>query len=154
MWLPAFKKIRRISGNNRSDSFMGSDLSYEDMATRQLDHYKHTIISKEIYQNITCYKLQYIPKENTNTEYGQHISLIDSTLLVPLKEQSYDKSNKLIKEKIFTYKLINGYQILIEITVENVQKNHMTNLVFNNIELNTGISNKIFHERYLKRMPK
>ncbi|MEE8334811.1 MAG: outer membrane lipoprotein-sorting protein, partial [Candidatus Neomarinimicrobiota bacterium] len=34
MWLPAFKKIRRISAKKKGDSFMGSDLSYEDMTSR------------------------------------------------------------------------------------------------------------------------
>jgi hypothetical protein len=33
MWLPAFKKVRRISAKKKGDSFMGSDLSYEDMST-------------------------------------------------------------------------------------------------------------------------
>ena len=31
MWLPGFNKHRRIQSQNKSDSFMGSDLSYEDM---------------------------------------------------------------------------------------------------------------------------
>ena len=39
MWLPAFKKVRRISSKKKGDSFMGSDLSYEDLSNRELnDH--------------------------------------------------------------------------------------------------------------------
>ena len=37
MWLPAFKKVRRISSKKRGDSFMGSDLNYEDISSRELD---------------------------------------------------------------------------------------------------------------------
>ena len=37
MWLPAFKKVRRISSKKKSDSFMGSDLSFEDLSNRRLN---------------------------------------------------------------------------------------------------------------------
>ena len=37
MWLPAFKKVRRISSKKKGDAFMGSDLSYEDLSSRNLD---------------------------------------------------------------------------------------------------------------------
>ena len=39
MWLPAFKKVRRITAKKKGDSFMGSDLSFEDLSTRVLDDY-------------------------------------------------------------------------------------------------------------------
>ena len=39
MWLPDFKKIRRISSKRRGDSFMASDLSYEDLASREIEKY-------------------------------------------------------------------------------------------------------------------
>ena len=37
MWLPAFKKVRRISSKKKGDAFMGSDLSYEDLSSRGLN---------------------------------------------------------------------------------------------------------------------
>ena len=41
IWLPAFNKIRRINANRMSESFMGSDLSYEDMTSRSPVSYTH-----------------------------------------------------------------------------------------------------------------
>ena len=154
MWLPAFKKIRRISASKRSDSFMGSDMSYEDMSTRQSNEFKFKIIGSEIFKDASCYLLESKPKEHIRTEYSQHITWVDSTLFVPLKEESYDKMGKIIKEKYFTYTVINEYQILTEIQVTNIQKNHSTTLTFNNIELDRGVEDSYFHERYLKRLPK
>ena len=43
LWLPAFKKIRRISSKKKADSFMGSDLSYEDMTSRPINDYNFLI---------------------------------------------------------------------------------------------------------------
>ena len=154
MWLPAFKKIRRISAKKRSDSFMGSDMSYEDMSSRQLDEFIFTLIGQEVYDSISCYLLKSIPKGNIRTEYSQHITWIDSTLLIPLKEESYDKSGQLLKEKYFSYTIIKEYQILSKVHVTNIQKNHSTTLNFENIELDTGVEDNLFHERYLNRLPK
>ena len=154
MWLPAFKKIRRISAKKRSDSFMGSDMSYEDMSSRQLDEFKFTLIGQEVYDSISCHLLESIPTEHMRTEYSRHITWVDSTFLIPIKEESFDKSGQLLKEKYFSYTIIKGYQILTKIHVTNIQKNHSTTLNFENIELDTGVKDDLFHERHLKRLPK
>ncbi len=154
MWLPAFKKIRRISTKKRSDSFMGSDMSYEDMSSRQLDEFKFILIGQEVYDSIACHLLESIPREHMRTEYSRHITWVDSTLLIPIKEESFDKSGQLLKEKYFSYTIIKEYQILTKVHVTNRQKNHSTTLNFENIELDTGVKDDLFHERNLKRLPK
>ena len=154
IWLPAFKKIRRISAKKRSDSFMGSDMSYEDLSSRQLDEFNFSLKGQEIYDGISCHLLESLPKEHIRTEYTRHVTWVDSTLLISLKEESYDKSGKLLKEKYFSYTNINKYQILTKVHVTNIQKNHSTTLNFENIELDTGVTDDLFHERYLKRIPK
>jgi hypothetical protein len=154
MWLPAFKKIRRISAKKRSDSFMGSDMSYEDMSSRQLDEFKFILIGQEVHDSIACHLLESIPREHMHTEYSRHITWVDSTLLIPIKEESFDKSGQLLKEKYFSYTIIKEYQILTIVHVTNRQKNHSTTLNFENIELDTGVKDDLFHERNLKRLPK
>ena len=154
IWLPAFKKIRRISAKKRSDSFMGSDMSYEDLSSRQLDEFNFFLKGQEVYEGTSCHLLESIPKEHIRTEYTRHVTWVDSTLLIPLKEESYDKSGQLLKEKYFSYTIIKKYQILTKVHVTNIQKNHSTTLHFENIELDTGLSDDLFHERYLKQLPK
>jgi len=154
MWLPAFKKVRRISAQKRSDRFMGSDMSYEDMSSRRLGEFKFTIIGQEDYDSIACHLLESIPKEHIRTEYSRHITWVDSTFLIPLKEESYDKSGSLLKKKYFSYTIIKEYQILTKVYVVNIQKNHSTTLNFEKIKLDTGVDDNLFHERYLKRLPK
>jgi len=154
IWLPSFKKIRRISAKKRSDSFMGSDMSYEDLSSRQLDEYIFTLIGQQVYDSISCYLLESIPKERIRSEYSRHITWVDPTLLIPLKEESYDKSGIILKAKYFAYEKMAIYQILKEIHVTNVQKNHSTHLKFENIEIDTGVKDELFHERHLKRLPK
>jgi hypothetical protein len=58
MWLPAFNKIRRISSKKKGDSFMGSDLSYEDMTSRDLDENEFVRLTTRRWteKSATCWK--------------------------------------------------------------------------------------------------
>ena len=153
IWLPAFGRVKRIAARKRSDNFMGSDMSYEDMSSRQLNEYIFKNIGDNFYDSTLCHLLESTPKKNIKTEYSRHLTWIHPDLFLPLKEESYDKNGNLLKEKYYNYHHINNYDVLSEIHVINVQTNHSTNLKFENIELDTGIKDKIFHEMYLKRMP-
>ena len=61
LWLPNFKKVRRISSRKKSESFMGSDMSYEDMTSRNMDEYTYSISGEDIINNVDCYILESIP---------------------------------------------------------------------------------------------
>ena len=154
MWLPAFKKVRRISSKKRSDSFMGSDMSYEDMTNRELDEYTYKLLREETMEEQNYYVLVIIPKPDLQTEYSKHISRITKDYLLPIKEESFDNSGNLLKEKNIEFVKIKDYHIMEKITVKNVQKNHQTILTFGNIELDTGVKDKLFQEKNLKRLPR
>ena len=154
IWLPAFKKVRRISSKKKSDSFMGSDMSYEDMASRQIDEYNFAILGNEPIGEISCQILESKSRKGIRSEYGRHLSWVDPERLVILQEESFDKAGALLKEKFYTYKLIKDYTILTEIRVTNVQNNHATQLRFENIELDTNVEDNLFQEKNLKRIPK
>ena len=153
LWLPNFKKIRRISSKKKSESFMGSDMSYEDMTSRNIDEYTYSILGSEKIDNVDCYILESVPS-GIKTEYSKHISWITKDMHLPVKEESFDKKGELLKSKSIIYQQIEEYSIMIELHVKNVQRNHQTILKFDNIEVDSGIKDNIFHEKNLKRMPK
>ena len=154
IYLPAFKKVRRISSKKKSDSFMGSDLSYEDMSNRNIEDNTYKLLSNEFINNEECYVLEITPKSNIQTEYSKHITWVTKNEILPIKEQSYDKSGELLKEKQFHFSKIDTYYISNTIKVINIQNNHTTILTFKDVSINTNIQDKIFHEKNLKRILK
>ena len=157
MWLPAFKKFRRISSQKKSDSFMGSDLSFEDMTNREVNDYQYKILNNnascfENDQINNCYILESVPNDK-NSEYSKHISWIDEASYLSYKEESYDKEDKLLKKKTIKYSVIDNYSIMDELFVENVQKNHSTLLKVSEIKINLGFKDDMFHTKTIKRMP-
>ncbi|MCH7731004.1 MAG: outer membrane lipoprotein-sorting protein [Candidatus Marinimicrobia bacterium] len=154
LWLPAFKKVRRIASKQKGDSFMGSDLSYEDMTNRELDEYFYKLLGQEEIQNQDCYILESIPKPEVKSTYSRHVTWVTKKDYNIVKEESYDRTGRLFKTKLFKQQNIKNYIVLKEIFVENVIKRHSTLLTFDNIEVDTGIEDSQFQEKYLKRLPK
>lgn len=153
MWLPAFKKIRRISSKKKGDSFMGSDLSYEDLYTREINVYIFKLLREEKLNEELCYVLESIPNKDLKSDYSKHISWISKEKLIPLKEESFNKKGVLQKKKTFSYKQILNYWIAEKIVVLNVETEYSTIVTMENIEINSNVQDNIFHEKNLKRLP-
>ena len=154
LWLPAFNKVRRISSSQKSDSFMGSDMSYEDMTSRALDEYSYELIGEESLDDLLCYKLEITPKPEAGSNYSKFITWISKDEYLTLQEESYDKSGRLEKVRSIKYAEQKGYIVPNEIYVKNVQNNHSTLLTFEELKLDTGIENNLFQEKNLKRLPR
>lgn len=154
LWLPAFNKVRRISSKQKADSFMGSDMSYEDMTSRELNEYTYKLTGSEMIDSTEYYILESTPKPELESTYSKHIAWVSKSDYLVVKEESYDNSGRLLKVKSLVYKRLKGYDVPEEMYVENVQKNHNTSLTFDQIEVDTDVSDKLFQEKNLKRIPR
>lgn len=154
LWLPAFKKVRRISSKKKADSFMGSDLSYEDMTSRELDEYTYELIGEKTVDGIDCHILQSTPKKGVTRTYKRFVTYVSKVDLVAILDEAYDTRDKLLKRRVMKYSKNKSYDLPAEIYVENVQKKTNTRLTFSKQEVDTGIKADLFQEKNLKRMPK
>ena len=154
MWLPAFKKVRRISAKKRGDSFMGSDLSFEDLSNRDLSGNNFNRLENQSVGEKECYVLETIPKIELKSSYSKHISYIEKNTLNIVKELSFDKRGELKKEKYFSYVRLDNYQILKRVFVKDVMMQHTTEILFSKISVDQNIQEDLFHEKNLKRIPR
>ena len=154
MWLPAFKKVRRISSKKKGDAFMGSDLSYEDLSSRNLDENEYNRLDDEIVNGKDCYVLEITPGKEANSSYSKHVSWIEKASLVGVKEESYDKRGRVEKVKEFTFQILKDYHVIKRVFVKDVQKNHTTEVTFSDVQVDSGIDKNLFQEKNLKRLPR
>ena len=64
LYLPAMKKTRRISGkSSKTDYFMGSDFTYDDMSSRNVDEETHTLLREEMVGGQKCWVVQSVPND-------------------------------------------------------------------------------------------
>ena len=94
LYLPAMKKTRCISGSSaKKDYFMGSDFTYDDMGSRNVDEDTHNLIGEETVDGHKCWKLESTPKDSRDI-YSKKIAWIRQDCLIPVKVEFYDKIGK------------------------------------------------------------
>ena len=71
-----------------------------------------------------------------------------------VKEESFDKRGELKKKKKYHFTDLKGYHVMQRVFVEDVQKQHSTEITFTDIEVDSGIDEKLFQEKNLKRLPR
>ena len=62
LFLPALRKTKRIAAGDKSSSFMGSDLNYSDMTSRDLDQYDYTLMKETEVNGQKVWQIKAVPK--------------------------------------------------------------------------------------------
>ncbi len=91
-------RIISISGHLLRQSVMGSDLSYEDMTdnSSMIDNYEAKVLGDEVILGRKCWILELIAKNKKIAYYSRKI-WVDIERLLPIKEERFAKSGKLLK---------------------------------------------------------
>jgi outer membrane lipoprotein-sorting protein len=99
IFLPGVGKVRRIAASEGSGSFVGTDLSYDDVSSqdRNVDLDTHKILREEKFKNAECYVIESTPKDS-GYQYSKMISYIDKANFVNYKIELYDKRGNQVKE--------------------------------------------------------
>jgi outer membrane lipoprotein-sorting protein len=151
IFLPALKKVKRISSESSSDYFMGSDFTYDDLGDRHPNEDTHKILRLEQFREESCYVVESISK-NEDYMYSKTITWIIKDKWIGLKKEFYDEDGDLLK--ILTnekYEKIKNYWVIIESIMKNLQNKHRTEMKLENLKLDKGISDRKFSERMMKR---
>lgn len=151
IYLPALKKTKRISSDSKSDSFMGSDFTYDDLGDRKLDDDSHKLLREEKVNDKACYVVESVSKDE-DYMYSKTVTWIRKDNFIGVKKEFYDEDEDLFK--ILTIKKvekISGFWIITHSEMKNVQKNHKTNMVLSNVQVNSGVSASKFTERIMMR---
>ncbi len=151
IYLPALKRVKRISSDSKSDYFMGSDFTYDDLGDRKLNADNHKLLREEIINGKACYVVESISKDE-DYMYSKTITWIDKSNFVGVKKEFYDEVEELLK--ILTIKKveeISGFYVITNSEMKNVQKNHKTTMILSGVKVNTGVSASKFSERIMTR---
>jgi outer membrane lipoprotein-sorting protein len=151
IYLPALKKVKRISSDSKSDYFMGSDFTYDDLGDRKLDADTHKLLHEENIEGHDCYVVESVSKDE-DYMYSKTVTWIRKDNFVGVKKEFYDEDGELLKTlHIKEVKKISGFWIITHSEMENVQNNHKTVMQLSNIKINTGVPASKFTERMMMR---
>lgn len=154
LYLPALKRVKRISARNKSGPFMGSEFSYEDLIGREVEKYSYKYLGQEILDGNKCFVVERYPKDRKNSGYSRIVSWVDQDEYRVWKEDYYDRKNRFLKTLT-----IREYRLSMEtfwkahwMRMVNHQKGKETDLLWSNFIFGTGLSDSDFDQNSLKRV--
>jgi len=158
LYLPALKRVKRISSANRSGSFMGSEFAYEDLSSEEVEKYTYRWIRDEPcpgddYPALTCFVVERYPVD-TKSGYTRQAVWIDQQAYRTLRIEYYDRKRSLLKTLSvadFTQYLDRFWRPNAMLMV-NHQTGKRTRLVWRTQALQTGLDAGDFTTASLKRV--
>lgn len=153
LYLPALKRVKRIAAANRSGSFMGSEFTYEDLLSDEVEKFDYRWLRDEPCALGDCFVLARRPRY-PDSGYSRQIVWIDKGEYRTVKIDFYDLDGELQKTLTFAdYRQYLGrFWRAQELTMVNYQTQKQTLLSFDDYELDTGLTDQDFDPSALDRL--
>tara|TARA_R110001583_G_scaffold175692_1_gene330335 strand:+ start:3477 stop:6656 length:3180 start_codon:yes stop_codon:yes gene_type:complete len=162
LYLPALRKVRRISSSDRGDYFLGTDFTYEDMKKagkiEKQDFDYQTLGEEEIEINekkIQTYKVAVTAKsKDIAKELGFSRSVIwvnpDNWIIV--KSDYWDIKDRYLKTYTATnISQVDGIWTKHQLDIINHKTGHSSRFEFYNVDYSTAVPDEVFTRRTLER---
>ena len=152
LYLPALKRVKRISSNNKSGPFMGSEFSYEDLSSQEVQKYTYKYLRDEKVDGRDCFVVERVPAY-AHSGYTRLVTWLDKEMYRPLKIEFYDRKKALLKTLTYDgYKQYEGaFWRPDHMSVVNHQTNKSTELFWKDYHFKTGLTDRDFDRNSLKR---
>jgi len=153
LFLPALKRVKRISSKNKSGPFMGSEFAFEDISSQEVDKYTYTYLGDETVNGVNAHKVEAVPTYK-HSGYTRLINYIDVERLIPVKVEYFDRKNSALKTlTVSDYEQHLGkYWRAGKMEMQNHQTGKSTILSWTDYKFQSGLTDKGFSSNSLKRL--
>ena len=153
LYLPALKRVKRISSRNKSGPFVGSEFAFEDFTASELNKFSYTYLQQEACGELLCDVVERIPRYE-NSGYTKQLAWVDTTDYQIRKIEFYDRRGSLLKELKFEdyRKYGDSYWRSHRLIMRNLQTNKSTDLVYGEYTFGVGLTDNDFVKGRLARL--
>ncbi len=155
LYLPALRRVKKITASGKGGNFMSSDFTYYDMGKPKLNDWTYKRLPDATVDGHPCFVVEAraaSPKIAKETGYSKIVRWIRKDTFTTLKAVFYDRDGK--KWKVLTVpevQKINGVWFSTVMVMHDVQIDHTSKMEFKNLKINTGVPARFFTTRYLQR---
>lgn len=153
LYLPALKRVKRISSRNKSGSFVGSEFSYEDIASQEVEKYGYKYLRDDRLYDLDCFVFERYPVDRKNSGYRRQVTWMDKSEYRIQKVDYYDRKDSLLKTLTASdYRQYqNKFWRAHKMEMVNHQNGKSTILEWTNFDFDTGLTPRDFSKNGLKR---
>ena len=152
LYLPALKRVKRISSKNKSGPFVGSEFAYEDLLAQEVEKYDYKFLREEKCGDLDCFVVESYPLYK-NSGYTKLIVWWDKDEYRVQKIDFYDRKDSLLKTLNYTgYQQYNSkFWRADKLSMVNHQTGKSTDIIIDDWEFGVGQSENEFTPARLKR---
>ena len=148
LFLPKLKTAKRIESRAKTQRFMNTEFSYEDLESFNQSDEQYFLKDEENLNDQHCYIVEVIG--HTQTQYKRRLVWIDSQTWLLRKVEFYDKNNKLLKVlTISEYQSFENYNFSTKLIMKNIQTGSQTVMDVSDIKYNIDLPDSHFTKESL-----
>lgn len=153
LYLPALKRVKRISSASKSGPFVGSEFAFEDFTATELNKFTYAYIGDDVVDGLNVYVVDRVPRYE-NSGYTRQRSYIDTEHYQVRKIEFFDRKESLLKTLLLLdYKLYEGQFWRAHLfRMENHQTGKGTDISYEAYEFKTGLGVSDFGQGKLKQI--
>ena len=161
LFLPAIRNARRISPGRKTDRFMGTEITFEDLSgylSEALEKYQYNYIGEKEREGQLCHVIEAIPtdaEEQKNSGYSKRVLWITKDKLITIYTSFFDKNGTLAKEyTAWDIKQVPNSSRYrpFSARMKNLLTGNATEIIYSEIKIDSGISEDIFTKQYLETL--
>ena len=152
LYLPALKRVKRISSSNKSGPFMGSEFAYEDISSQEVEEYTYRFLREEAVAGQQAWVIERIPT-HPKSGYKRQEVYFDQTEYRTLKVVYYDRKGDLLKtlEQSDFEQYLDQYWRPLRMSMVNHQTGKSTELIWSDFQFRNEYSDADFDRASLAR---
>ena len=152
LYLPALKRVKRISSSNKSGPYLGSEYAFEDLTSFEISKYKYKYLKDDTLDGKACFVVELYPQYQ-HSGYTRQVVWIEKERYIPLKTDYYDRKNALLKTLVNKdyQQYLEQYWRADEMLMVNHQNGKSTVLLWGNFKFRNNFSDRDFDRNSLKR---
>jgi len=157
LYLPALGRVRRIAGEEKQDSFVGSDFTYEDIGGRELTDYVYAILDSAATWTDPggrvwpAWTLDSRAKD-PNANYPRVVSTVLKDVFVVVAADNFNARNEVVKTfQVRKLEQVTGIWTALELAMQNLRDRTRTEMSVTRVEYNVGLREADFTRRTLEQ---
>ena len=152
LFLPALKRVKRISSANKSGPFVGSEFAFEDFTALELNKYNYIWLREEEYGGFSTDVIERSPRYE-NSGYTRQVSWVDRDVYQVRKVEFYDRRGDLLKTlTLADYRNYDGVWRSQRMEMVNHQTGKSTDLIYGEYRFGVGLKDNDFVKGRLARL--
>lgn len=160
LYLPALGRVRRIAGSEKQESFVGSDLSYEDIGGRELDEYQYALPERHATwtspsgESHPAWRLESRSRD-AQAMYPRAVSLVRKDNFVVVQADIYNRRDEAEKRyDVRELRQIDGIWTATAVSMANSVQRTRTEMTVTSAKYNIGLAESAFTRRELEQQPR